>query len=74
MRKKNNSINIFIINPKRKGISGIWDNNIRIDLKQKRCGFVDYTYPAEYCVEWLALLNIVVKFCGPQVGRRWAVL
>jgi hypothetical protein len=38
---KDNSINILIINPERKGIPGICDNNITMVFKQKCCGCVD---------------------------------
>jgi len=38
---KDNSINISVINPERKGIPGICDNNITMGLKQKCCGCVD---------------------------------
>jgi hypothetical protein len=38
---KGNSINVLIMNPERKGIPGISDNNITMVIKEKCCGCVD---------------------------------
>jgi hypothetical protein len=54
----------------------IWEGNIRMDLREMGCGFMEWIHLAQYREEWRGLVNTITTIRVPlhlgEYLRSWA--